>query len=44
MTDQAIIVKNLNKKFGSRIVVNQLSFTVKRGSIFGLLGHNGSKT
>lgn len=42
MTDQAIIVSNLTKKFGNQTAVNQLSFTVKRGSIFGLLGHNGA--
>lgn len=42
MTDYAIIVRKLTKTFGSQTAVNQLSFTVKRGSIFGLLGHNGA--
>ncbi len=42
MTDQAIIVSNLTKKFGNQTAVNQLSFTVKRGSIFGLLDTNGA--
>src|SRR5208337_1616472 len=30
------------KKFGGRVAVDDLSFTVQRGDIFGLLGHNGA--
>jgi len=30
------------KKFGSRTAVDDLSFNVARGEIFGLLGHNGA--
>lgn len=30
------------KKFGSRMAVEDLTFTVARGEIFGLLGHNGA--
>src|SRR5208337_1049411 len=30
------------KKFGGRVSVDDLSFTVARGEIFGLLGHNGA--
>jgi len=30
------------KKFGQRLAVNELSLTVPRGEIFGLLGHNGA--
>jgi ABC-2 type transport system ATP-binding protein len=33
---------NLSKKFGQRLAVDDLSFTVGRGEIFGLLGHNGA--
>ncbi|HUC83717.1 MAG TPA: ABC transporter ATP-binding protein [Candidatus Acidoferrales bacterium] len=33
---------NVRKKFGSRMAVDELSFTVARGEIFGLLGHNGA--
>jgi ABC-2 type transport system ATP-binding protein len=33
---------NVCKKFGARLAVDDLSFTVSRGEIFGLLGHNGA--
>lgn len=33
---------NVRKKFGQRMAVDDLSFTVSRGEIFGLLGHNGA--
>lgn len=35
-------VKNLVKKFGQFIAVDNVSFSVKRGEIFGLLGPNGA--
>jgi ABC-2 type transport system ATP-binding protein len=38
----AIDVRGLNKSFGDKHVVNDLSLTVKRGEIFGFLGPNGS--
>jgi lipopolysaccharide export system ATP-binding protein len=37
-----IQTKNLVKKYGSRTVVNDVSFNVKRGEIVGLLGPNGA--
>ncbi|MCX8018870.1 MAG: ABC transporter ATP-binding protein [Chitinophagaceae bacterium] len=37
-----IEVKNLSKSFGSIQAVNQLSFSVKPGEIYGFLGQNGS--
>ncbi|MGE5472992.1 MAG: ABC transporter ATP-binding protein [Ignavibacteriales bacterium] len=40
--DYAVIVKNLTKKFGDFTAVNDISFNVKKGSIFGFLGPNGS--
>jgi ABC-2 type transport system ATP-binding protein len=40
--DIAIDVHGLTKKFGSRTVVRDLSMQVKRGSIYGFLGPNGS--
>jgi ABC-2 type transport system ATP-binding protein len=40
--DIAIDVKGLTKKFGDRTVVQNLSMQVKRGSIYGFLGPNGS--
>jgi ABC-2 type transport system ATP-binding protein len=40
--ESTIITKNLVKKFGDFTAVNGVSFTVKRGEIFGFLGPNGS--
>ncbi len=40
--DIAIDVKGLTKSFGGRTVVQDLSMQVKRGSIYGFLGPNGS--
>lgn len=37
-----IVVKNLVKKFGSFTAVDNTSFTVHKGEIFGLLGPNGA--
>lgn len=37
-----IIVKNLSKKLDSKILVSDLTFNVKKGSILGLLGPNGA--
>jgi ABC-2 type transport system ATP-binding protein len=38
----AINVKDLNKHFGDKHVVNNVSLRVQRGEIFGFLGPNGS--
>src|SRR5437763_1301789 len=40
--DIAIDVRGLSKSFGGREVVHELSMQVKRGSIYGFLGPNGS--
>jgi ABC-2 type transport system ATP-binding protein len=40
--DQAIVVKNLSRHFGDFKAVDNISFTVKRGEIFGFLGPNGA--
>ncbi len=37
-----IEVQNLVKKYGSHIAVNDLSFTVEKGQIYGFLGPNGA--
>lgn len=37
-----IEVKDLKKSFSKRMVVDNLSFCVKKGEVFGLLGHNGA--
>lgn len=41
-SDKAIIVRNLEKKFGEFVAVNRISFMVKKSEIFGFLGSNGS--
>ncbi len=42
-TDEVVIeVKNLLRKFGDFIAVNNTNFSVKRGQVFGLLGPNGA--
>jgi len=42
MVQLALEVKHLVKKYGERIAVNDLSFTVKKGEFFGFLGPNGA--
>ena len=37
-----IEVRNLTKKYGDHLAVNDLSFTIEKGKIYGLLGPNGS--
>lgn len=38
----SIEVKNLTKKFGDFVSVNNISFNVKKGEVFGFLGANGA--
>ncbi len=40
--DSAVVVKNLERRFGSFIAVNRVSFEVQKGEIFGFLGPNGA--
>ncbi len=42
MSQNAIITNGLSRSFGAVKAVDQMSFTVDRGSIFGFLGPNGS--
>jgi ABC-2 type transport system ATP-binding protein len=42
MSDTAITVRNLTKKFGDFTAVNDVSFDVSRGEVVGYLGPNGS--
>ncbi|MDR0921290.1 MAG: ATP-binding cassette domain-containing protein [Lactobacillales bacterium] len=40
--EYAIEVKNLTKKFGKQLAVDDVSMNVKKGEVFGLLGPNGA--
>lgn len=40
--DTVISVKNLTKRFGNFTAVDSISFSVRRGEIFGFLGANGA--
>ena len=42
MNNAAIDVQHLSRRFGSFVAVNDLSFSVKQGEIFGFLGANGA--
>ncbi|MEZ6148078.1 MAG: ABC transporter permease [Planctomycetaceae bacterium] len=42
MTEPVIDVQNLTRHFGDYIAVNDVSFQIQKGAIFGLLGPNGS--
>ena len=42
MREKCISVKNVTKYFHGRKVVDNLSFQVSQGEVFGLLGHNGT--
>lgn len=41
-TSAVIETENLTKKYGAQVAVDQLSFTVNEGEIFGFLGPNGA--
>lgn len=41
-SDDVIFVKDLEKKFGDFVAVDRISFSVRKGEIFGFLGSNGS--
>jgi drug efflux transport system ATP-binding protein len=40
--EKAVVVKDLERRFGSFVAVNKVSFEVNRGEIFGFLGPNGA--
>ncbi len=37
-----IEIQNLTKRYGSKLAVNNVSFTIKKGEILGFLGRNGA--
>jgi ABC-2 type transport system ATP-binding protein len=42
MTENAIVVSNLKKRFGEVVALDGISFSVPTGTVFGLLGPNGA--
>jgi len=40
--DKVIEVKNLKKSYGDRLLIDDLSFTVPKGAIVGIIGANGA--
>ena len=42
MNEYAVEVVNLTKKFGDFTAVDEVTFNIRRGEIFGFLGPNGA--
>jgi len=42
MSETILSIKNLNKTYGTLQAVKDLSFTIKKGNVYGILGPNGS--
>lgn len=42
MSTPALEIKNLTKKYGEKVAVDNISLTIPKGSFFGLLGPNGA--
>jgi ABC-2 type transport system ATP-binding protein len=40
--ENSVVVENLSKRFGAFVAVDRISFTARRGEIFGFLGPNGA--
>ena len=40
--EEVISVESLNKRFGDLVAVDDISFSVRRGEVFGILGPNGA--
>ncbi|XOV77344.1 MAG: energy-dependent translational throttle protein EttA [Aestuariibacter sp.] len=40
--DQVVEVKNLNKSYGDRVLIDDLSFNMPKGAIVGIIGPNGA--
>jgi ABC-2 type transport system ATP-binding protein len=41
-SDKAVVVSDLERRFGNFVAVNRISFEVAKGEIFGFLGPNGA--
>jgi len=42
MSETILSIKNLNKNYGALQAVKDLSFTIEKGNVYGILGPNGS--
>lgn len=42
LLETILTIENLTKKFGRLTAVNNLSFSIKKGNVYGILGPNGS--
>src|SRR5881227_3133019 len=42
MHENIVAIANLTRKFGPKVVLNNVSLDVPRGSVFGLVGENGA--
>ncbi len=42
MNNYAVVVENLEKRFGAFVAVDRVSFRIERGEVFGFLGPNGA--
>ena len=42
MAEEFLVVKDLHKSFNEHKAVDGVSFSIKKGEIFGLLGPNGA--
>ena len=42
MTDAAVDIRNISKRYAGHVAVRDLSLTIPRGAVYGLLGPNGA--
>lgn len=42
MTENVIEISHLTKQYGSKVAVNDLNLSIRKGEVFGLLGPNGA--
>ncbi len=42
MSSSIVVVRNLTKRYGDLVAVNDISFNIQAGEVFGLLGPNGA--
>jgi ABC-2 type transport system ATP-binding protein len=42
MHDEVVALTNLSRRFGTKAALDRVSLTVRRGSVFGLVGENGA--